>query len=176
MLQAQIKEWSRLDPAVRQLWRIEAAIGGVFLSCAVVTIALGVSNASVSNLLPGGVIGGLVALSLFLWLQYVAGKKFDFWRYEVGEDELGVAHGIWWQARIYVPRARIQHVDITAGPIARALGLATVSVFVGGQTGAVAVIPGLATEEADKFRRTLMRLDPAPPPPPVMPPEEGPLV
>ena len=175
MLHEQIKEWAQLDPAVRQLWRIEAAIGGVILATVIVTIDLAVSKATGSNPVPGGVVGGLVALSLFLWLQYVAVKKFDFWRYDVGEDELGVAHGIWWQARIYVPRARIQHVDITAGPISRALGLATVTVFVGGQAGAVAVIPGLATEEADQFRRTLMKLDKATPPP-VLPPEEVPFV
>lgn len=160
----------QLDAAVRKLWRIEAAIGGFFLAAVMVGFDFALSSQIDANPLPSGVLGGLFALALFLWLQFIANKKFEFWRFDVGEDQLGVAHGIWWQTRTYVPRARIQHVDITAGPIARALGLATVSVFVGGQAGAVAVIPGLATHDADQLRTTLMRLDEVDAPPPVIPP------
>ena len=173
MLQSLISGWSHLDPTVSKLWRIEAAVAGVVYGAIFVAVDVVLSRA-LDGWIPVGFASGPLALALFAWLQYVAGKRYEFWRYEVGEDDLAVAHGIWWQTRAYIPRARIQHVDVTAGPISRALGLAVVSVFVGGQAGAVATIPGLEAGAADRLRKTLMRLDDAAGLPPVV--QEPPIV
>ncbi|MCH8978655.1 MAG: PH domain-containing protein [Armatimonadetes bacterium] len=174
MLQSLISGWSHLDPTVSKLWRIEAAIAGVVYGAIFVAVEFVLANA-IEAWPPVGLASGALALGLIAWLQYVAGKRYEFWRFEVGEDDLAVAHGIWWQTRAYIPRARIQHVDVTAGPISRALGLAVVSVYVGGQAGAVATIPGLEAGEADQLRRTLLRLDSVSEPPPVIQQEGGPL-
>ena len=167
MLQSLISGWSYLDPTVSKLWRIEAAVAGVVYGVIFVVVEFVLANALEAWPVSAGLASGALALSLIAWLQYVAGKRYEFWRYEVGNDDLAVAHGIWWQTRAYIPRARIQHVDVTAGPISRALGLAVVSVYVAGQTGAVATIPGLEADAADRLRRTLLRLDDVPGPPPV---------
>jgi len=165
MLQSLISGWSHLDPTVSKLWRIEAAVAGVVYSAIFIGLDYVLARA-LDGWIPVGIASGSLGLAVFGWLQYVAGKRYEFWRYQVGEDDLAVAHGIWWQTRAYLPRARIQHVDVTAGPISRALGLAIVSVYVGGQAGAVATIPGLEAGVADELRRTLMRLDDVPEPPP----------
>lgn len=168
MLQLLDSEWSNLDPTVSKLWRIEAAVAGVVYGVIFVVVEFVLASALEDALdawPPVGIASGALALALFAWLQYIAGKRYEFWRYMVGEDDLAVAHGIWWQTRAYIPRARIQHVDVTAGPVSRALGLAVVSVYVGGQAGAVATIPGLEAEKADQLRRTLLKLDTVSAPP-----------
>ncbi|MCH8979616.1 MAG: PH domain-containing protein [Armatimonadetes bacterium] len=175
MLQSLISDWSHLDPTVSKLWRIEAAVAGVVYGAIFVGVEFVLANALEAWPVQPGFASGALGLALVAWLQYVAGKKYEFWRYQVGDDDLAVAHGIWWQTRAYIPRARIQHVDVTAGPISRALGLAVVSVFVGGQAGAVATIPGLDAGTADHLRRTLLRLDTVSEPPPVIQQEGGPL-
>ena len=167
MHELDVADWPRLDPAVKKLWMIEALIGGcVYLG---MSAGAGFIVAAALEDLPfhAGLVGSGVGLALLALSVYVAGRRYDFWRFLVGDDDLAVAHGIWWRTRIYVPRARIQHVDVTSGPIARALGLAVVSVFVSGHTGAVATIPGLRAEAADDLRKVLLRLSeqmPAPPP------------
>jgi membrane protein YdbS with pleckstrin-like domain len=164
-----IAAWTRLDPKVRTLWRIEAAIGA--LISLVFTVGAGfivdeiLADEHLRLTVHPALLGLLLGLALVALSFYVASRKYDFWRYDVGEDDLAVAHGIWWRTRTYVPRARIQHVDVTAGPIARALGLAVVSVFVSGHPGAVATIPGLRSEVADKLRGVLLRLSEQGPPP-----------
>ena len=162
MPEQNIASWTRLDPKVRTLWRIEAAIG------AVVSLGFTVGAGFIANeiladeglrfIVHPALIGLVVGLALVGLSFYVAGRKYDYWRYDVGEDDLAVAHGIWWRTRTYVPRARIQHVDVTAGPVARALGLAVVSVFVSGHPGAVATIPGLRADRADQLRGVLLKM------------------
>jgi membrane protein YdbS with pleckstrin-like domain len=169
----EIADWSHLDPAVKKLWRIEAAIGGAVYFAFAAGSGF-IVNAALEDLpFHAGLLGAAVGIVLFALSLYVAGKRYEFWRFFVGEDDLAVAHGIWWRTKIYVPRARIQHVDVSAGPIARALGLSVVSVFVSGHTGPVASIPGLRTHIAEDLRKVLLSLsEQMPVPPPVM---EGPV-
>lgn len=169
-----IAGWSYLDPAVNKLWRIEAAIAG-FVYLAMCVGAGFIVHFALDDLpFHSAVLGAAVGIGLLAFSLYVAGKKYDFWRYVVGEDDLAVAHGIWWRTKIYVPRARIQHVDVSAGPISRALGLSVVSVFVSGHAGAVATIPGLKDDVAEDLRKVLLRLsEQIPTPPPVTEPLDG---
>ncbi len=154
--------WSALDPRVKQLWTVAGIVSAIVLPLIVLA-----GDAVFFRRIPwwqlpiGGLSLGmfLVLLPLNLWL---VGKKFAAWRYRLREEDLSVAYGVYWQTRRYVNRARIQHVDVTAGPVARALGIAEVQVFVGGQMGPVASIPGLSVADADRLRQTLVRLD-APP-------------
>lgn len=157
-----IAAWNHLDAKVRKLWRIEASITGFILLGVFVgmgfIVGLVLEDSDISLSVHPAFFGAGLGALIVLWAQYVAGRRFEFWRYEVGEDDLAVAHGIWWRTRTFVPRARIQHVDVTAGPIARSLGLAVISVFVSGHAGAVATIPGLRTDEAERLRKVLLKL------------------
>ena len=155
------KEWSSLDINVKQLWRIEAAISSLVAAGMFMAADVAVHVALDRLLVPTGVATIVLAAAFAGWLQYLVGRRFHFWRYRLGDADLCVAYGIYWRTRAYVPRVRIQHVDVTAGPISRMLGLAILSVFVGGRAGAVATIPGLATAEADRLRKQLLNLEDA---------------
>jgi len=96
----------------------------------------------------------VIFLALNLWL---ASRSYELYRFRVGSDDLAVARGVFWRNRRYISRARIQHVDITAGPIVRMLGLVHVSIYVGGQAMAAVSIPGLSAGEGEKLRDTLLK-------------------
>jgi uncharacterized protein len=157
-------DWRPLDPNVRTLWRFEAALAAVGWAALGIGLDFLVRELSEDGRvrwpLPfGSLTGGGFLAVLVLGLLLVT-KKHQNWRYRLRPDDLAVRYGIFWKTWRYVSRPRIQHVDVTAGPIARALGLRTVSVFVGGNVGATVTIPGLSEAESERLRQTLVRSAP----------------
>lgn len=79
------------------------------------------------------------------------------WGYAERESDLLVRHGRLIRRLSIVPYARMQFVDVTAGPLERALSLATVQLH----TAAAATdarIPGLEPPEASRLRDRLSAL------------------
>jgi len=76
--------------------------------------------------------------------------------YVIRERDVLYKDGIWWQKRTGVSFKRIQHIDITHGPIERKLGLATIKFFTAGGSMADLRIPGLPAEHADQLRETIL--------------------
>jgi membrane protein YdbS with pleckstrin-like domain len=78
-------------------------------------------------------------------------------RYRLREDDLLFRRGIMFQRQVAVPYGRMQLVDITRGPVARALGLADLK-FVTAAAATAVTVPGLPLEEADRLRDELVAL------------------
>jgi membrane protein YdbS with pleckstrin-like domain len=153
-----VEGWTHLEPKVKTLWLVQAGISGVIM-----TVIFGVvgtviqSNADESLTVPVALIGIAVGLLLGVIKAILTGVKYAHTGYQVGDDDLAYASGIFWRTQRFVPRARIQHVDLTAGPIARKLDLVEVSISVGGQPGAAITIPGLAADDGERLRQTLLK-------------------
>jgi len=152
-----ISRWNYLHENVRKLWRISNLITGLVLAgCAAIPDLIIRKTADKWLLFP-------FALPLFMFIlvvaigQWIVGRTFTCYRYELGDDDLAVAKGVFWKSWRFVNRNRIQHVDLSSGPIARALGLVHVSVFVGGMQAAAVSIPGLSTHEAEMLRGKLIK-------------------
>jgi membrane protein YdbS with pleckstrin-like domain len=77
--------------------------------------------------------------------------------YRLREDDLLFRRGIMFQRQVAVPYGRMQLVDITRGPVARALGLADLK-FVTAAASTAVTVPGLPAEEADRLRDELVAL------------------
>jgi uncharacterized protein len=77
--------------------------------------------------------------------------------YRLREDDLLFRRGIMFQRQVAVPYGRMQLVDITRGPVARALGLADLK-FVTAAASTAVTVPGLPMEEADRLRDKLVAL------------------
>ena len=89
-------------------------------------------------------------------LRFV-GRRFRSWGYAEREDDLLVRRGVMFTRLSVVPYGRMQFIDVTAGPLERAFGLATVRLH----TAAAATdarIPGLEREEAARLRDRLAEL------------------
>lgn len=154
------EKWNLLDPGIKTLWVLGNLIG------LVIVVAVGIGLDVIFRLpeVAGGIgfrlypgLLGLLFVLVFGALPFILiGLKYKNTLYLVSEDEVCIRSGIWWKSERYVPRARIQYVDVSSGPIERHLGLATLAVYVGGQAGAGANIAGLKAETAEALRRELV--------------------
>jgi membrane protein YdbS with pleckstrin-like domain len=77
--------------------------------------------------------------------------------YRLRNDDLLFRRGIMFKREVAVPYGRMQLVDITRGPVARALGLADLK-FVTAAASTAVTLPGLPIEEADRLRDELVAL------------------
>ncbi len=143
--------WQGLDPALLRLRRLECLVL-VALPSVVAAVVLAVLSgplASAAVLVAGAVLGGLA-------LSAVA-RRFAAWGYAEREDDLLLRRGVLVRRTTVVPYGRMQYVDVTAGPLDRRYGLATLVLH----TAAAATearIPGLRTAEATRLRDRLAAL------------------
>ena len=77
--------------------------------------------------------------------------------YRLREDDLLFRRGIMFQRFVAVPYGRMQLVDITRGPVARAVGLADLKLVTAAASSNV-LIPGLPLESAEELRDQLVAL------------------
>lgn len=67
-------------------------------------------------------------------------------------DELQVARGIWTQVHTVVPLDRVQHIDISQGPVERGCGVCRLVVHTAGTLHSQVVLPGLSRPRAEEMR------------------------
>jgi membrane protein YdbS with pleckstrin-like domain len=79
------------------------------------------------------------------------------WGYAERDDDLLVRHGLMVRRLSIVPYARMQFVDVSAGPLERMFGLATVELHTAA-AASDARIPGLEAAEAARLRDRLAAL------------------
>jgi membrane protein YdbS with pleckstrin-like domain len=103
--------------------------------------------------------GLALALSLLLtgWRISVIIRAVHAWGYAERDDDLLVRHGLLVRRLSIVPYARMQFVDVTAGPLERAFDLATVQLHTAA-AASDARVPGLRPAEASRLRDRLTAL------------------
>jgi membrane protein YdbS with pleckstrin-like domain len=79
------------------------------------------------------------------------------WGYAERAEDLLVRHGLLVRRLSIVPYARMQFVDVTAGPLERAFGIASVKLHTAA-AASDATVPGLAGPEAARLRDRLAEL------------------
>jgi uncharacterized protein len=99
---------------------------------------------------------GLVVL-LTVWRVWVTVRAVHAWGYAERDNDLIVRHGLLIRRLSIVPYARMQYVDVTAGPLERAFGLATVQLHTAA-AASDARVPGLPPAEASRLRDRLTAL------------------
>ena len=94
-----------------------------------------------------------VVYSIFLLFSYLSiffGFKNKL--FAIREKDLNYRKGWLWKSRMVVPFKRIQHSEVTQGPIDRLFNLAKLKVYTAGGSGSDLTIPGLKQVEADKLK------------------------
>ncbi len=69
---------------------------------------------------------------------------------------LEIHRGVWWRKVITVPRSRVQHTDVTQGPLERRYGLATLVIHTAGTHLSTVRLNGLAKGTAESVRDLLI--------------------
>ena len=115
-----------------------------------VLAAVGVAVAGYAIAIPGVLVIG----ALFAWFQK---RRFDAWGYAEREDDLLVKRGVMFSRLSVIPYGRMQYIDVSAGPLERSFGLATVKMHTAA-AASDARIPGLERAEAERLRDRLAQL------------------
>jgi uncharacterized protein len=100
---------------------------------------------------------GALALAVLAWGWVVVGRSARSWAYAEREEDLYIKHGVMFRRLVSVPYGRMQYVDVHAGPLDQAWGIANVHLHTAAP-GTSAVIPGLPAEEAARLRDRLTSL------------------
>lgn len=145
----------RLDPAARRLWRIQGMLS-LAAAAALITVSEVVIRAAADDVpgppgIPGVVVIGVGGVVLFR----VTAAAFARWRIVLADDALELRHGFFVHRRSLIPWYRVQHIDVGAGPLARALGLAYLVVHTA-SAATDAEIPGISAERAETLRHTIL--------------------
>lgn len=82
--------------------------------------------------------------------------------YRVDTDGIEIRGGVWWRRVASVPRTRIQHTDVSQGPVERRFGLATLHIFTAGTEHSEVTLAGLAHGTATAIRDHLIHAPGAP--------------
>jgi uncharacterized protein len=127
----------------------------VLASAIVVVAANLVALKFIHNQIPLLVAAAATAIALLRAIIVV--RSVRAWGYAERDEDLLVRHGLFLRKLSIVPYARMQFVDVTAGPMERMFGLATVTMHTAA-AASDARIPGLPSAEAARLRDRLSSL------------------
>lgn len=150
----------RLDPRVMRLDRI---VGWIVTAA----IALGsLVTLAVFFLVADDLPAWVMALCALLWalVTLVLAWSSHRWpeiehrhtTYRVDERGIEIRRGVLWRRAIHVPRSRVQHTDVSQGPIERGFGLGTLVIYTAGTDHARVDLPGLEHGTALRIRDYLL--------------------
>lgn len=154
--------FQRLDPRIIHVRQIV----GLITSGVVAALALGALAPVAVVVRPSwsmmgvGFAAWLVVTALLAWWLWIwPGKAYEYASYRLDDDGLEIRRGVVWRRVINVPRTRVQHTDVSQGPIERSHGLSTLVVHTAGTDHAQVVLPGLSRENAFALRDQLLPRD-----------------
>lgn len=101
-------------------------------------------------------IWGIILLLLIYLSRHVPVWTYERTRYRVTSEGIEIRKGIVWRQVINVSRNRVQHTDVTQGPIQRHYGLATLTIHTAGTTHSVVTLSGVSRETALRLRDFLI--------------------
>ncbi len=144
--------WRGVSPALARLRRVWVSALALLLVAAdlAVVAVLGVP-AWVAVLAAVTVV---LAWALGWWL---VGRNARWWGYAERDEDLYIKHGALFRKLVVVPYGRMQYVDVHAGPLEQAFGIASVHLHTA-SPGTSARIPGLPAAEASRLRDRLTSL------------------
>jgi uncharacterized protein len=153
-------EYRALDPRSIQVQRIAGAIFTAIVSV-VSLLGVGIMVLAVEDM-PASVAWSL----LLLWL---AGTILLAWHahrwpplayrhtsYRVDALGIEIRRGVYWREIRHVPRSRVQHTDVSQGPVERRYGLGTLVIYTAGTDHAKVDLAGLAHGTALHLRDHLL--------------------
>jgi membrane protein YdbS with pleckstrin-like domain len=144
--------WQPVSPRLATARRV------VIGACAVLVVLVGaVLLAAMPDLWWIGAPVAALGLVGGAWGLVWAGRNQRSWGYAENVDDLLVTRGVMFKRLVAIPYGRMQFVDVQAGPLARALGIATVTLHTA-STETAADIPGLPSDEATRLRNRLTEL------------------
>lgn len=130
------------------------------------SVSLGLFIMLVSFLIaesPRGLAIGLLLLlwaaasaTLAWWLQRWPAIWYRYASYKVDAQGVEIRRGVVWRSVVNVPRSRVQHTDVSQGPLERRFGLSTLIIHTAGTDHAMVSVNGLDHATALAIRDHLL--------------------
>lgn len=95
-----------------------------------------------------GAFAGLLLAGILL----LPSRRFARWGYQLDAERLRVVRGYWFHVDTIVPFVRVQHIDVSQGPVERLCGVSTLTVHTAGTHNSVVDLPGLEPDRAAAMR------------------------
>lgn len=148
-----------LDPRSIPLQRV---VGRIVTACVSLPLAVGVAVVWAAAVPPPGVVAAIVSGwsvitgVLGWWLHRWAALHHRYASYTVNAEDIEIRSGVVWRKAICVPRSRVQHTDVSQGPLERRYGLGTLGIYTAGTDYAKVSLDGLEHETALRIRDHLL--------------------
>lgn len=141
-----------VDRGVIGVWRWSAALTCAIAAAFIVLLAL--QSAPRAVLVAALALLGLAVIAGIGWYPAARYRRL---RYAVDDKGIAIRDGVFWRTQSVLARVRIQHTDVTQGPLQRRYGVATLKLYTAGSHFAKIELPGLAHETAVALRDELQR-------------------
>jgi membrane protein YdbS with pleckstrin-like domain len=149
--------WLHPSPRLGIMRRVQivavCSVAAIILLAVTGAAALSGSRGAVTV---GALVLAGIAAAGFLGDRF-AQRRVRAWAYREREDDLMVHRGVMIKRLSVIPYGRMQFIDVIAGPVERAFGLATVRMHTAA-AASDARIPGLPQDEAARLRDHLAQL------------------
>ena len=149
----------KLDPN----WVLASRLSGgivavIFFGAGLIGLLIGVVTSNWRGPTVLLAFGGwlLLCAALASWTQIGPALRYKRRRYRLNKTGLRIRHGLIWHVEISVPYSRIQHTDVSRGPIERWFGLSTLIVHTAGTENASVSLDGLPAPRAYRIRDLLL--------------------
>ena len=149
-----------LDPRSIEVQRIGGYISTAIValvSLAVVVIVLFAADSMPGWLrlfLPALWLVAIILLAIYSHTWPV--REFRHSSYRVDDAGIEIRRGVFWRVAINVPRSRVQHTDVSQGPVQRRFGLGTLVIYTAGSDHSRVELSGLAHGVAMRLREHLL--------------------
>jgi len=150
----------RLDPRVIPLQRIGGAIFTAVLALgALVAVFINLLGEDGAFNLRWFVMPAVwfTVLLLLAWNSYAwPPRAYRYTSYRIDDQGIEIRKGVFWRVVINVPRSRVQHIDVSQGPVERRFGLGTLVIYTAGTDHAKVELEGLEHGRAMRIREHLL--------------------
>lgn len=137
-----------VEPSYRNALRMQAAIFWV----PVFLIALVVDRLVLAETAFGGLLPALIGAIGLSGVIVAPDRIYRRLGYAIDGRLLRTVRGWLFHTDTVVPFVRVQHIDVTRGPVDKMFGTASLVVHTAGTHNSVVVLPGLSPERAAEIR------------------------
>ncbi|HKE96190.1 MAG TPA: PH domain-containing protein [Povalibacter sp.] len=139
-----------VDPAAISVWRWQWAIATLVV-VVLPTVKLFSQGAAAWAAL--AVVLALCGSALGWWWPSAYYRRL---RYRIDDTGIVIERGVLWRSHIALPRVRIQHTDVSQGPLQRRYGIGTLKLYTAGSRHTMIELPGLSHPAALALRDSLL--------------------
>ncbi|WP_347329957.1 PH domain-containing protein [Marinimicrobium locisalis] len=145
--------WEPIHPRYRNVLRLRLLVVGLAVTLGPWIPVIFSSTVTPFSWLPS-TAGALVVLFLAtVWVP----RKVRRTQYLLRDRDVHLRTGCWWFRTVSVAINRIQHVEITQGPLERLNGLSELVIYTAGGFKSDVKVPGLETDLAQRLKAHLTR-------------------